>query len=528
MAKKKQSRPGRNSNVAEPDKSRSKRPGWLVNGLLLFGSLVIGLILLEIGSRVLLPKPPPPERMENQFLVEAVSNPNMVYRILPDRTFVTFGLPYLTNEFGFRDEPVTGKDDSTFRILCVGDSVTFGTGVKNEETFPNQLETMLKDEVREGATVDVVNGGVSAFNARNILGLLESHIEEIDPDVVVYTFVENDLDDSMSAAPDGNLVYYDPTKQPDEPHLQREYAAVWWQSKNPPKPDGSAIMRLIANTFPKVSDSSLPFLVGDHPTPRTRWEAFEETLRSMKEICEAKGSRLLVYSFAATHHSEPTLRKVETICENLDLPHASTLPLFDHRTYMKEYSLGFDAHCNTLGNEVMATRLLHYLQQEEELPEEFFPSLPDPPPYEDVIDQKVADDLEKSALDSPKRIDIATGKGIQGMLGGVDLSGRMARSCIFRLSPPGDRIEVEMKGLVTAPGSKQSVVAIIEGVTAEESHDLPTVWRTYSFSIPPEFQEELVEIELRVLGPAWIPTLVERRQGLFQYTAGIRWIERGN
>ncbi len=528
MSKKKTKSSRTESNVASPRKSRPSWVGWIVNTVLLLVSLIIGMFILEAGARYLLPKPPPPEKSVNRFQVEPTANTNMVYRILPDTTFVTFGISYPTNEFGFRDRPLAPKDENTFRILCIGDSVTFGTGVKNEETFPNQLEAMLLERVGDGYSVDVVNAGVSAYNARNVLGLLESHVEEIDPDLVIYTFVENDLDDSMSTGPDQHLVYYDPSKPPDEPHLQREFSAVWWQSKNPPKPGGSSLLRLIETSFSPVSDSSLPFLVGEHPTTRDRWESFERTLLTKKEICGEINAPLLVYSFAAKGHSEPTAKRVDQICRDLKIPHASTLPLFDHKTYMKDYSLGFDAHCNTLGNEVMATRLMHYLQEENVLPEDFFPSLPDPPIYKDEVDETIANELEESALDSPTLIDLSTGEGIQGMLGGVDLAGRMARSCFFRLSPPGDRLEVEMKGLVNSPGNKQRVVAIIEGATAEESYDLPTIWKTYSFSIPESLRDELVEVELKVLGPVWVPSLAERRQGLFPYTAGVRWMKRGS
>ena len=514
-------------NEADSGKSRSKWWGWWVNGFLLTGSVFVGLILLEFGARLLLPEQPDAERLENMFLVEPVENPKMVYRILPDRTFVTFGINYRTNEFGFRDKPVGRREDQTFRILCVGDSVTFGTGVKNEETFPNQLEGMLKEEVKEGLHVDVVNGGVSAFNTKNVLGLLESDLKKLAPDVVIYTFVENDLDDSLSGAPDGNLILYDPSKGPDEPHIQREFAAVWWLSKNPLDSEQSALMKLIRTSFPKVSDSALPLLIGDHPTTRKRWGVFEDSLETMKMVCETNEADFLVYSFAARNHSEPTVRRVNQICEEKGIPHATTLPMFDHRTYMKEYSLGFDPHCNTLGNQVMAERLMHFLQEEEQLPEEWFPSLPELNDYQDEIDTLVADQIEQEASRSPKEINLSTGDGIHGMLGGVDLAGRMARSCLFRLSPPGDTIEVEMKGLVTSEGSRQRVMAIIEGATAEESYDLPQTWETYQFTLPADYRDQVVEVEIKVLGPAWIPSMVERRQGRFQYTAGIRLMRRG-
>ncbi|MCA9413648.1 MAG: hypothetical protein KC944_20700, partial [Candidatus Omnitrophica bacterium] len=62
--------------------------------------------------------------------------------------------------------------------------------------------------------------------------------------------------------------------------------------------------------------------------------------------------------------------------------------------------------------------------------------------------------------------------------------------------------------------------------TSEEAFDVTTDWKTYSFAIPKEFQDEVVEVELKILGPVWIPSPEQRRQRMYPYTAGVRWIER--
>ena len=196
----------------------------VINFAVLIVALAIGLLLAEGIARQFLPEKPPPEKSRNIFSCEPVPGSDMVYRVKPNAAFTTFGASYQTNEFGFRDGPVSEKTDSMFRIVCVGDSVTFGTGVSIPETFPNALESLLEEKSPGEIQFDVVNAGVSAYNASNIRGLLETHITDLEPDAVVYTFVENDLDDSFSMGPNEYLMPYDPSKPPDAPFIIDDFA----------------------------------------------------------------------------------------------------------------------------------------------------------------------------------------------------------------------------------------------------------------------------------------------------------------
>ena len=54
----------------------------------------------------------------------------------------------VTNSHGMRDaEPLPSDLPGLIRIVCIGDSVTFGYGVKGEEAFPNVLEALLQRTV---------------------------------------------------------------------------------------------------------------------------------------------------------------------------------------------------------------------------------------------------------------------------------------------------------------------------------------------------------------------------------------------
>jgi lysophospholipase L1-like esterase len=91
------------------------------------------------------------------------------------------------------DAPPT--DDRPARILCIGDSFTFGVGVDAEDAFPERLEARLQSEWP--GTWAVRNGGVGGYGPLRSVRRLEADQGAWDPDLVVHTlYLGNDLEDS--------------------------------------------------------------------------------------------------------------------------------------------------------------------------------------------------------------------------------------------------------------------------------------------------------------------------------------------
>ena len=82
------------------------------------------------------------------------------------------GVPVRINNLGFRDprEYPLEKPPGTFRILVLGDSVTFGHGSLYETTYPYLLEQRLK-QWRPSVNWQVWNLGVPGYNTRQELAL---------------------------------------------------------------------------------------------------------------------------------------------------------------------------------------------------------------------------------------------------------------------------------------------------------------------------------------------------------------------
>lgn len=73
--------------------------------------------------------------------------------------------------------------DHAVRVLCVGDSFTFGVGASAGRSYPEQLEAVLRR--RFGQSVDVVNDGVPSYNSSQVLRRLPQVLARARPCVVV-------------------------------------------------------------------------------------------------------------------------------------------------------------------------------------------------------------------------------------------------------------------------------------------------------------------------------------------------------
>src|SRR5262249_15618024 len=79
------------------------------------------------------------------------------------------------DQFGFRASPrVPGPAAGSAVIACLGDSVPFGHGLRDEETYPFQLNELLK---AAGSPVSAINAGVQSYN-------LQQSIEHFHRDVL--------------------------------------------------------------------------------------------------------------------------------------------------------------------------------------------------------------------------------------------------------------------------------------------------------------------------------------------------------
>lgn len=97
---------------------------------------------------------------------------------------------------GLRNEVVIKpKPQDVFRILALGDSFTFGWGVKLDESWPKLLQKSLK---LPGKKVEVINAGVQGAGLHDELKICKAYADQFQIDSVIVGF--NSTNDLYQAA----------------------------------------------------------------------------------------------------------------------------------------------------------------------------------------------------------------------------------------------------------------------------------------------------------------------------------------
>ena len=157
-------------------------------------STLAGLLIAEIVVRLSGLAPEIFAVQKGRFRIS--ENPLIGYELVPhfesDRAGSMLDFRGKANSLGFRDrEHAVEKPEGIFRMLVIGDSVTQGLGVKDDEAvFTSVLERELNE--RPDGRVEVLNFGVSGYNTQQEVETLRHKGVDYEPDLVILAYCSND------------------------------------------------------------------------------------------------------------------------------------------------------------------------------------------------------------------------------------------------------------------------------------------------------------------------------------------------
>ncbi|MGI0117388.1 SGNH/GDSL hydrolase family protein [Zooshikella sp. RANM57] len=107
--------------------------------------------------------------------------------------YYTWGHKVKINKFGFRDDNFNiPKSKGTIRVMVLGDSLTWGAGLSENERYTEVAQRIINIKNNNNKKYEILNFGLSSastFHERNILNKFH---KVVDPNLIVVGFCLND------------------------------------------------------------------------------------------------------------------------------------------------------------------------------------------------------------------------------------------------------------------------------------------------------------------------------------------------
>jgi len=351
---------------------------------------------------------------------------------------------------GVRSRSAPLPDKVAQHIVILGDSVAFGHGVNDDETLAHQLEQLLA-QVRgpEALPVVATTVAVPGWNHRNAVHFLIDHLRQLDPDIVVYLPVTNDLTDTFGVTEGGHRALLPDPAEPDpwlsvhdEPLLAYIEHAV-------------AAARARGVTLDLGDDAAGPqaLLADLSAESQRRYDDAAGSIELLHRILERVDARLLLaYPEENAYGWTLRARLAEAAVEVPSVSLYTSIP--------SAYRLVGDSHPSATGLSFMARWIAEDLLQRgwvEAGAEWPMPPIPagaaqhhaaEPEPAQVRDRARLAASVARDSLQPT--IDLEQGRGLHQIYGGLNQDGTLS-SAFAAVLAPGETVEVTLAPLVDLP-----------------------------------------------------------------------------
>lgn len=340
---------GKTTAVEEPQTPGGIRPagqpGILLNVVVLISAILLGCVVMEIALRVIFAHSLDFSMEMWKYAVQLkrpVADQQLSFSHAPNRSAFLMGVPVSINSQGLRDrEFALEKPAGVYRIMMLGDSTTFGWGVKEEDTAAKFLERKLNEHLPAGYNrVEVMNTGVGNYDTVQEVRYYEAIGWKYQPDLVILVFFINDPE-SVPVEKKGFLI-------------DRSYLIAFATNRF----DG-VLRHLGARPDWKAYYASL------YDDDRPGFQACRRALESLANSTRSHGAKLLVailpelhqingdsYPFKAAH------QKIKDVMAAENVPVAELIDgLKDHGAEETLWVTPLDDHPNAKANDLISDQL---------------------------------------------------------------------------------------------------------------------------------------------------------------------------
>jgi lysophospholipase L1-like esterase len=338
---------------------------WLLRFCILSGSVALVFIIGEIFIRLIVPP-----RNTTTIFQKLPDSPRLI-GLIPYYEGIRKGVPVKINSKGFRDlEFNPAKEKNVFRIIGLGDSVTYGAGVRLEDTYLKQLERMLNGR-SSGKQYQILNMGVPAYNTYQELIFLKEVGLAYYPDMVVVGFTVNDVD-LLNTEWLMNRELTDPTQFNDAVLQHKETRAKKIYGYIKSKSEFifflsfrmSALMRKL-NIPIETEATRHQHAFNDN---NKGWLLAKDSLKEIKILGEQNGYQLLVViipyltTLDDSFHWIDAHAAIKAYCESQQIPVLDLFPYYKGQETRKLHISITDNHPNAKAHNIAARAIIEWFE----------------------------------------------------------------------------------------------------------------------------------------------------------------------
>ncbi|MDP6368647.1 MAG: SGNH/GDSL hydrolase family protein [Planctomycetota bacterium] len=278
------------------------------------------------------------------------------------------GTWYDINSLGLRGpELELGGGDGERVIVALGDSCTFGKGVREARSWPRRLEAKVW-QLDSTLAPKVVNLGVNGFSCRDYGPWFEELGAPLSPDIVILGFNINDFPNALAAA--------DRVVQKRQ-SVRGLLPQAWWDALG-----RTATFRLARGLFYELTEErdwaraeAFARGTGEDALLGEAWGKVEGHLAQLRDAVEGGGGRLAIFLFPyesqvmlEDYQSAPQERLSQT-CRELEVPFMDLADVFRERLASDGnreslFLWGDHYHPNARGQDIVAQAVLELLLEQ--------------------------------------------------------------------------------------------------------------------------------------------------------------------
>lgn len=324
-----------------------------------------GVALGSLASELILRLIIPPLPGTYGHIHQASENKKLAYELVPNSMGVILGANVKINSIGLRDyECLINKPHDVYRIIVLGDSWTFGTGIALEDTYAKQLEQLLNAKPSL-MRYEVINAGVGGFNTvREIEFMKEKKLLELNPDLVIVGYNIHNMEIGHQ--------YKDKKQNPAYQGPKTTFLPYNIVSK---LKNSSVLMRTITysnealmkrlkvrNYRPLYSDSN------------EGWKAAREALAELADLAQNRGAKVLLAIFPILSNLDDSYpfseihQVVKQAVEKQGIMSCDLFLSFKGHNARKLWLHPLDRHPNVTGHRIIAEGIYQYLMEHNLVP----------------------------------------------------------------------------------------------------------------------------------------------------------------